>query len=183
MKYLIVFSICISPWSLQSVFAEIYYSNNDWERVEGLKKLQNTVEIFNEKKGFYPFSNARRADLQFINVHITDQKLEGDDLYLPSGITGPQLGMKIVLEEYKRQGLSEQAQFTYDKRPVIPEDRCQKYFIYNWQGGNNQCYSVSINLEKNIQNTGYRIAKKCYPYVLSNCKVSKPPYRFIRKMN
>ncbi|MBE9536732.1 MAG: hypothetical protein IMF07_06080 [Proteobacteria bacterium] len=184
MKCLIILLICISPFcSFQSAFAEILYSNNDQERVEGLKRLQKTVELFKEKKGYYPFSNARRADLQFINVHITDQKLEGDDLYLPSGITGPQLGMEMLLKEYKRQGLEEQAQFTHDKRPLNSEDRCQKYFIYNWQGGNKQCYSISINLENDIKNTGYRIAKNCYPYVLSSCEVSKPPYRFIRKKN
>jgi len=98
----------------QAAFAEIFYSNNDQERIEGLERLQNTVELFKEKKGYYPFSNARRMDLQFINVHITDQELEGDDLYLPSGITGPQLGIRILLKEYKRQGL--EAQLTYDKR-------------------------------------------------------------------
>ncbi len=163
------------------IFAATFYSNKDQERIEGLEKLQKTVELFKDEKGYYPFSNARRVDLQFINVHITDQKLEGDDLYLPHGITGPQLGTEMLLKEYKRQGLEKEAIFPFDKRPVNSKDHCQKYFIYNWQGGNRQCYSISINLENDIKNTGYLISDNCYPYVLSNCENSNPPYKFIRR--
>ena len=171
-----IFFLC----SYLLALAEDSYSRSDQERVEALKHLQDVVELYKEVKGYYPFSNGRRLDLQFINVHITDQTLEGDDLYIPSGITGPQLGLKILLEEMQRQGLDDRATFIYDERPVNPEDTCQKYFIYNWQGGAKQCYSISINLEEDLMNTEYSIGGSCYPYVLSNCADSNPPYWFIR---
>lgn len=182
MGILIIIFVSISSFiGVNSVFGEVLYSSNDLERIKGLKRIEKTVEMFKEKKGYYPFSNARRADLQFINVHISDQNLEGDDRYLPWGITGPQLGMQALIKEFKRQGLEDHAIFVYDKRPVNSDDPCQKYYIYNWQGGTRQCYSLSINLKKDVIQKGYKIADMCYPYVISNCKDSKPPYLFIRK--
>ncbi len=78
MKYLIILSICISLFFVsQSMSAENVYTKNDQERIEALMQLQEIVELYKEVKGYYPFSNGHRPDLQFINVHITDQKLEG----------------------------------------------------------------------------------------------------------
>lgn len=165
----------------KSAVAEISYTNSDKERIDGLHKIAKTIELYKSKTGRYPFSNAPRSrpGLQFIVVHMTDQSLSDDDIYPPYGITGAHIGMQTLFEEFARQGILDNVNFVYDTRKVTAEDKCQKYFIYNWNG-HQGCYNLSINLEKNVQKNNYKLDETCYPYVISSCKEQQPPYKFVR---
>ena len=150
----------------------------DQARFEGVHKIAALVEEYHDKTGRYPGEGFDVSGRGVLYVHITKQKLQGDDRFPPHGVTGLACDERGLLDDM-RQVLGRKIDFPSDPRPVTPESRHITYYRYVWDG---KYYFVTVNMEHEYEQTR-TIGPGCYKYEVSSLSIPKKKIRKFKEID